>query len=83
MEPGRGVTEVVNAILSTNCKCIVTDGRRGGRDRITISRAERMGVVGPSQAYSLRALSSQRFTAAWRTPDLSDPKMLQTSQGTV
>lgn len=49
MEPERGVTEVVNAILSTNCKCIVTDGRRGGRGRIIISRAERMGVVGPSR----------------------------------
>lgn len=49
MEPERGVIEVVNAILSTNCKCIVTDGRRGGRGRIIISRAERMGVVGPSR----------------------------------
>lgn len=33
MEPGWGVAEVVNAILSTNCKCIVTDGRRGGSPR--------------------------------------------------
>lgn len=36
------------------------------------------GVLGrrwPVAAYSLRASSSQRFTAAWRTPDLSDPEV--------
>lgn len=71
---------LVNAILSINCKCIVTDGRKGPRSNHNLAR-ERMGVGARRghRALEHRAVdSSQRFATAWRTPDLSDPAVLLT-----